>query len=90
MHLLILIRDRVFSFTDPYLAQEHFQTNSESYGLVITDLKMPGMNGYEFIKNEIKSQVKVFFMTAFSINDKEFRRILPFVKIDEFIKKWFH
>jgi len=45
------------------------------------------MNGYEFIKNEIKPQVKVFFMTAFSINDMEFRRILPFVKIDEFIEK---
>jgi DNA-binding NtrC family response regulator len=80
---------RVFAFTDPYLALEHFQINSESYGLVITDLRMPGMNGYEFIKKvkEIKPQVKVFFMTAFSINDMEFGRILPFVKIDEFIEK---
>jgi DNA-binding NtrC family response regulator len=62
---------RVFGFTDPYLALEHFQINSELYGLVITDLRMPGMNGYEFIKKvkEIKPQVKVFFMTAFSIND---------------------
>jgi response regulator RpfG family c-di-GMP phosphodiesterase len=50
---------------------------------------MPGMNGYEFIKKvkEIKPQVNVFFMTAFSINDIEFRRILPSVKIDEFIEK---
>jgi DNA-binding NtrC family response regulator len=80
---------RVFAFTDPYLALEHFQLNSESYGLVITDLRMPGMNGYEFTKKvkEIKPQVKVFFMTAFSINDIEFRRVLPFVKIDEFIEK---
>ncbi|MGB8935923.1 MAG: response regulator [Candidatus Nitrosopolaris sp.] len=80
---------RVFAFTDPYLALEHFQINSELYGLVITDLRMPGMNGYEFIKKvkEIKPQVKVFFMTAFSVNDIEFRRILPFVKIDEFIEK---
>jgi DNA-binding NtrC family response regulator len=80
---------RVFAFTDPYLALEHFQLNSESYGLVITDLRMPGMNGYEFTKKvkEIKPQVKVFFMTAFSINDIEFRRVLPFVEIDEFIEK---
>ena len=80
---------RVFAFTDPYLALEHFQLNSESYGLVITDLRMPGMNGYEFTKKvkEIKPQVKVFFMTAFSINDIEFRRVLPYVKIDEFIEK---
>jgi response regulator RpfG family c-di-GMP phosphodiesterase len=56
---------------------------------VITDLRMPGMNGYEFIKKvkEIKLEVKVFFMTAFSINDIEFRRVLPFVKIDEIIEK---
>lgn len=80
---------RVFAFTDPYLALEHFRINSELYGLVITDLRMPEMNGYEFIKKvkEIKPQVKVFFMTAFSINDIEFRRVLPFVKIDEFIEK---
>lgn len=79
----------VFAFTDPYLALEHFQINSELYGLVITDLKMPGINGYEFIKKvkEIKPQVKVFFMTAFSINDVECRRILPSVKIEEFIEK---
>jgi DNA-binding NtrC family response regulator len=80
---------RVFGFTDPYLALEHFKINSQLYGLVITDLRMPGMNGYEFIKKvkEIKPQVKVFFMTAFSINDVEFSRILPSVKIEEFIEK---
>ena len=80
---------RVFAFTDPHLALEHFQINCESYGLVITDLRMPRMNGYEFIKKvtEIKPQIKVFFMTAFSINDIEFRKVLPFVKIDEIIEK---
>ncbi len=40
---------------------------------------MPLMNGYEFIKKvkEIKPEVKVFLMTAFEINDIEFRRVLP-------------
>jgi response regulator RpfG family c-di-GMP phosphodiesterase len=47
------------------------------------------MNGYEFIKTikEIKPEVKVFFMTAFEINDIEFRSVLPYIKIDEFIQK---
>ena len=47
------------------------------------------MNGYEFIKKikELKSQVKVFFMTAFEIDDIQIRRVLPSIKIDEFIKK---
>ena len=79
----------VFAFTDPLLALEHFRINSKRYGLVISDLRMPVMNGYEFIKRvkEIKAAVKVFFMTAFEINDIEFNSILPSVKIDEFIQK---
>jgi DNA-binding response OmpR family regulator len=80
---------QVFAFTDPLTALEHFYTNSKKYGLVISDLRMPRMNGYEFIKRvkEIKADVKVFFMTAFEIDDIDFRRILPSVKIDEFIRK---
>ena len=47
------------------------------------------MNGYEFIKKvkEMKPEIKVFFMTAFEIDDIEFRRLLPSVKIDGFIQK---
>jgi DNA-binding NtrC family response regulator len=80
---------RVFALTDPLLALEHFQINSDQYGLVISDLRMPGMNGYELIKNikKIKPEVIVFLMTAFEINNIEFRRVLQSVNIDEFIQK---
>lgn len=80
---------QVFGFTDPLLALEHFQINTKQYGLVISDLRMPGMNGYEFVKKvkEIKPKVKVFLMTAFEINDAEFHSFLQSVKIDEFIQK---
>ncbi|HEY5630730.1 MAG TPA: response regulator [Nitrososphaeraceae archaeon] len=80
---------QVFGFTDPLLALEHFQINTKQYGLVISDLRMPGMNGYEFVKKvkEIKPKVKVFLMTAFEINDAEFHSLLQSVKIDEFIQK---
>jgi len=79
----------VFGFTDPFLALEHFGLNAANYGLVISDIRMPQMNGFEFIKKvkEIKLDVKVFFMTAFEINDIEFRRVLPSTRIDEFIQK---
>jgi DNA-binding NtrC family response regulator len=79
----------VFGFTDSLLALEHFQINSKRYGLVISDLRMPGMNGYEFVKKvkEIKPEVKVFLMTAFEIDDVELQRHLQSVKIDEFIQK---
>ena len=79
----------VVGFTEPLLALDDFYINSDRYGLVISDLRMPVMNGYQFIKKvkEIKPQVKVFFISAFEIDDSEFRRELPFVKVDEFIKK---
>ena len=34
-----------------------------------------------------KPQVKVLFIYAFEIDDIELRRELPFLKVDEFIKK---
>jgi YesN/AraC family two-component response regulator len=79
----------VVGFTEPLLALDHFKINSEQYGLVISDLRMPVMNRYQFIKKvkEIKPQIKVFFISAFDFDDIEFRRELPFVKVDEFILK---
>jgi DNA-binding NtrC family response regulator len=79
----------VFGFTEPTLALEHFQLNREKYGLVISDLRMPGMNGYEFVKKvkEIRPEIKVFLMTAFEINDVEFGRLLQNVKIESLIQK---
>ncbi len=79
----------VIGFTDPLLALEHFQINVKQYGLVISDLRMPGMNGYEFVKkiNEIKPETKIFLMTAFEINDAEFKRLLPNVKIEGLLQK---
>ena len=79
----------VSGFTDPLLALEHFQTNSGQYGLVISDLRMPQMNGYEFVKRikKIKPFVKIFLMTSFEIDENEFRRLLQSVKIDELMQK---
>ena len=76
-------------FTDPLLALDHFQMNPEQFGLVISDIRMPVMKGYDFIKKvkEMKPEVKVFLMTAFKIDDIEFRRELPLVKVDEIIHK---
>src|SRR4029078_5311081 len=63
---------RVFSFTDPFLALEHFKINAFNYNLVISDLRMPGMNGFEFLKvKEIKSDIMIFLMTAFEVSDMQ-------------------
>jgi DNA-binding NtrC family response regulator len=81
----------VSSFTDPLLAVEEFSKNPSSYELVISDVRMPSMNGYEFVKQvkKFNPKVNVILMTAFEIEDKEFHRILPSIKIDGFLQKPF-
>ena len=42
----------IFTFTDPILALEHFQDKGYAYVAVISDFKMPGLNGMEFLKKD--------------------------------------
>ena len=81
----------VCTFTDPLGALEHFNLDPKDHHMVICDIKMPGMNGYEFVKQirKINPKVKIILMTAFEIEDKELSRILTDVKVDAFIKKPF-
>jgi DNA-binding response OmpR family regulator len=81
----------VSSLTDPLLALEEFSKNPSNYEVVISDIMMPSMNGYEFVKQikMLNPEVNVILMTAFEIEDKEFRRILPSIKIDGFLQKPF-
>jgi YesN/AraC family two-component response regulator len=33
------------------ISLEHFRINCTKYGLVISDIRMPAMNGFDFVKN---------------------------------------
>ena len=48
-------RFKVCTFTKPSAALEHFISHSKDYGIVICDIRMPGMNGYEFVKQVKKA-----------------------------------
>lgn len=62
----------VVTFTDPTLALEHFKENESDYALVLSDYKMPGMNGMELIKKikDRKPLVRTLLMTAFEVDNK--------------------
>ena len=76
-------------FTDPLIALEYFQNNSKSFAMVISDIRMPSMNGYELIRKikSIHPTIKTILISAFEINKNEFSKVMPSVKIDGFIAK---
>ncbi|MFL6346083.1 MAG: response regulator, partial [Nitrososphaeraceae archaeon] len=69
-----------------------FKINCKYCSLILSDIRMPGMDGYGFIRNvkENNTKVKVILMTDFEIDDKEFHNMLPDIKVDAFLQKPFH
>lgn len=72
------------SFTDPLLALERFRSDINIYNLVISDIRMPIMNGYDFVRQikELKPSTKIVLMSAFEFSDSEY-----FLEIDNFLEK---
>jgi DNA-binding NtrC family response regulator len=63
----------VFSFNDPIMAFQHFTENKENYALVISDLRMPGLNGLELLKKVKTSNpnVRTILMSAYNFEEEE-------------------
>src|SRR5213593_957159 len=61
----------VFSFNDPIMTFQHFTENKENYALVISDLRMPGLNGLELLKKVKTSNPKVrtILMSAYNFDE---------------------
>lgn len=76
-------------FTDPIAALEDFKQNSNDCVLVVSDIRMPKMNGFQFVRKarDIKPDQKVVFMTMFEISISEFEKIHPSMKVHGLIKK---
>jgi len=59
------------------------------YDLILTDIRMPKMNGFELYRR-IKAKnpaMKIAFITAFEINREEFNKVLPSIDVKDFIIK---
>ena len=62
----------VYGFIDSTLALEHFKLHQLDYSLIISDYRMPTMDGIELLTKvkAINSSVKTILISAFDIDDK--------------------
>jgi CheY-like chemotaxis protein len=80
---------RAYEFTDPVQALEYFHERMEGINLVLSDIRMPQMNGYELVIKikTLKPKIKIILMSAFEIREGELSRVLPSINIDRLISK---
>lgn len=83
-------RFQVDTFMDAESALESLKENSDDYyDLVLTDIRMPKINGFELYRRikESNPHMKIVFITAFEINKDEFSKVIPSVDVIDFISK---
>lgn len=70
-------------YNQPLLALQNFK--SRDYSLLITDIAMPTMNGFELYEHmkKIDAEIKVIFMTASNINYKALSELLQGDLVDK-------
>jgi DNA-binding response OmpR family regulator len=82
---------KVDTFTDPLSALENFKEEAAGmYELLILDMKMPQMNGFELYRQikKIDDKVKVCFLTAGEMDYDQFRKeLIPALDNNCYIQK---
>jgi CheY-like chemotaxis protein len=75
-------------FTNPISALEEFRSHSADFDLVISDIRMPHMNGYEFVQQvkKLRPDIKILIISAFEF-DIDFPNNFSRSYVDEFIEK---
>lgn len=70
----------VTTYNDPLEALSRFKPGL--YDLLILDIRMPGMNGFELYHKirDVDDKVKVCFLTAFEEARGEFKNSFPFLE----------
>lgn len=78
----------VLTFNDPVIALQHFTDNKENYALIISDLRMPNLNGLELLRKikKLNEKVRTILINASEIeNDVVFQHYLQLGIIDSYI-----
>lgn len=80
----------VDTFSSGEAAIQAFASHTpDHYDIILTDIRMPKMNGFELYRKirEKDGSIPIAFITAFEINEDEFSKVMPSIKVRDFIKK---
>ena len=80
----------VVSFNDPGIALEHFSKNKHGYAPVISDMRMPNMDGLALLNKvkELNPKVRTMLVSAYDFhNNPIFEKYLQKGIIDSFTEK---
>ena len=82
---------QVMSFSDPLAALNALKNNPTEYCILVTDLRMPGLSGFELAREakKLNPDILVVLMTAFEIKLPEFNSVFPSTRIDGTLHKPF-
>ena len=80
-------RFEIYTYNNPLVALSEFKPNF--YDVLLTDINMPDMNGFELSEKilELDVNVRVCFITAGEANIEALREIHPKINLGCFIKK---
>jgi CheY-like chemotaxis protein len=80
-------RFEVYTYNDPLLVLTQFKPHF--YDLLLTDIYMPNVNGYQLCEKilELDVNIRVCFMSALEINIEALREVYPKVSFGCFIEK---
>jgi CheY-like chemotaxis protein len=79
-------RFEVYTYNDPLLVLTQFKPNF--YDLLLTDIDMPNMNGFQLCKKilELDVNIRVCFMSALEVNIRALREVYPNVSFGCYIE----
>jgi DNA-binding NtrC family response regulator len=79
----------VFRFTDPIEALEHLKMNKRDYAVMISDLRMPVINGVQLLQTvkDLNPLTRTILLTAYNIDDSLLREYTEKEIINCFLQK---
>jgi YesN/AraC family two-component response regulator len=79
----------VDEFTNSSQALKHFREHPSHYCMVVFDIRTPCPTGFELAKEiyKINPDVKILLMSSFEIHKSEFDKVLPSIRVEDFIQK---